>query len=505
MAKPLFEGTQWTFALIQEVLDVCEKIGREELRFDFYTNQIEIVSTDQMLDTNSSIGMPIFYKWWGFGKRDAMARHLYNKGMTGNPFEIILNSQPCIALIMEDNTMTMQTLVIAHACIGHSSFFKMNEFFRQWTDAEGIIDYLLFAKNYVVECEEKYGLDEVEKILDSCHALQQHGIDRYRRPGKLSAKAEKDYLKSQLDEENKSINEIWKTLPKSFRDKPQSIAESDLNERQKFLKLPEENLLYFIEKKSPTLKTWQRELVRIVRKIAQYFYPQGETRVMNEGLACMTHYYIMNRLHDKGLIDDASMLEFIHSHTNVVHQRPFDDPHYNGINPYALGFDMYMDIKRICEEPTEEDKEWFPDLANTPWLDAIHFAMINFRDESFIRQYLSPHLMRKWHMFSIDDDSKEKMIKIENIHNERGYKKIRSCLANQYSSAYRTPDIQVYDVNLSGDRTLHLRHQVHNSRPLDKDTTEVLKHVMRLWGYGVVLESYDSAENKVINKYDVKL
>ncbi len=499
--KPLFTESQWTFPLIKTVLNECEIIGKEELKLDLYENQVEIISSEQMLDAYASIGMPIMYQHWSFGKSFSQNQHQYRRGLQGLAYEIVLNSNPSIAYLMEDNSMTMQTLVMAHACVGHNAFFKMNEFFRQWTDADGIIDYLVFAKNYIDDCEERYGYDAVERILDSAHALMNHGIDRYRRPSKLSAQAEKLYVQEKLDNQQKEINEIWNTLPRPPGEVPSTIDEIDLVERRKALKLPEENLLYFIEKKSPILKSWEREVVRIVRKIAQYFFPQSETKIQNEGFACFSHYYIVNRLHEKGMITDGSMLEFIHSHSSVLRQPEFDDPYYNGINPYSLGFDMYMDIKRICQEPTKEDEEWFPNISGKPWLDEIHFAMINFRDESFIRQYLSPALIRKWHMFAVQDDSSEQLLDINSIHNERGYRKIRNALANQNSSAYRSPDIQVYDANLTGDRTLTLRHQVHNSRPLSKDTSEVLKHVARLWGYSVVLESHNET---VVNRYTMQ-
>jgi stage V sporulation protein R len=119
---------------------------------------------------------------------------------------------------------------------------------------------------------------------------------------------------------------------------------------------PQENLLYFIEKNAPLLEPWQRELVRIVRKIAQYFYPQRQTQVMNEGWATFWHYTLMNRLYDEGYVNDGFMIEFLQSHTSVMQQLPFDHPYYSGINPYALGFAMMSDIKRICQEPTAEDR-----------------------------------------------------------------------------------------------------------------------------------------------------
>ena len=97
-------------------------------------------------------------------------------------------------------------------------------------------------------------------------------------------------------------------------------------ERRQLLGLPEENILYFLEKKAPLLKTWEREILRIVRHVAQYFYPQKQTKMMNEGCATFVHYYVMNRLHETGFLDDGAMMEFFQSHTGAVFQPDFDHP-----------------------------------------------------------------------------------------------------------------------------------------------------------------------------------
>jgi spore cortex formation protein SpoVR/YcgB (stage V sporulation) len=142
----------------------------EFYRLDTYPNQIEVITAEQMMDAYSSVGMPIGYHHWSFGKRFIHTERNYKRGQMGLAYEIVINSDPCIAYLMEENTMPMQALVMAHACYGHNSFFKNNYLFKTWTDASSIIDYLLFAKNYITECEEKHGIDAVEKLLDSCHA-----------------------------------------------------------------------------------------------------------------------------------------------------------------------------------------------------------------------------------------------------------------------------------------------------------------------------------------------
>ena len=409
----------------------------------------------------------------------------------GLAYEIVINSNPCIAYLMEENTITMQALVMAHACYGHNSFFKGNYLFQTWTDASSIIDYLVFAKNYIAKCEQKYGYEEVEQTLDSCHALMNFGVDRYKRPQKLSLQEEKSRQKQRAKYLQSQVNELWRTLPDS-KEKNQPKA-------MRFPAEPQENLLYFIEKNAPLLEPWQREIVRIVRKVSQYFYPQKQTQVMNEGWACFWHYHILNKLYDEGLVTDRFMLEFLHSHTSVVTQPDYNSPFYSGINPYALGFNMFMDIKRICQEPTEEDRYWFPDIAGKDWLETVHFAMHNFKDESFISQFLSPKVMRDFKLFAVEDDSDKPYVSVSAIHDERGYRAIREKLSAQYNLSNLEPNIQVYNVDVRGDRSLTLRYVPQNEIPLADSKDEVMRHLHRLWKFDVKLEQIqDDGEPAVI-------
>ena len=175
----------------------------------------------------------------------------------------------------------------------------------------------------------------------------------------------------------------------------------------------------------------------------------------------------------------------------MVYQPPVGHKAYSGINPYALGFAMYTDIKRICEKPTDEDRAWFPGMAGKDWLETIDHAMRNFKDESFIGQYLSPRLMRAFRLFTIVDDEEAPKLEVSAIHDEAGYRVLREAMSRQYDLGSREPNIQVWSVNLRGDRSLVLRHTQHNERPLGDSAEEVLKHVARLWGFPVHLESVD--------------
>ncbi len=153
---------------------------------------------------------------------------------------------------------------------------------------------------------------------------------------------------------------------------------------------------------------------------------------------------------------------------------------------------MFSDIRRICEQPTAEDKEWFPDIAGSNWVETLHFAMQNFKDESFISQYLSPKVIRDFHLFAIVDDDLQSHLNVAAIHNSDGYRQVRQMLSAQYNLSQQEPNIQVYNVDVTGDRSLTL-HFVPNQRiPLAANYPEVLKHLHRLWGFTVKLEQVNA-------------
>src|ERR687890_1519751 len=210
---PLFTGADWDFDTIRRLYDAVEETALRDLGLDVYPNQIEVISAEQMLDAYSSVGMPLFYKHWSFGKHFAYHEASYRKGLMGLAYEIVINSSPCISYLMEENTATMQTLVIAHAAFGHNHFFKNNYLFKQWTDADGILDYLEFAKGYIARCEERYGQAAVEKVLDAAHALMSHGVHRYPRKKRPDLRSEERRERERQLHVEQTFNDLWRTVP----------------------------------------------------------------------------------------------------------------------------------------------------------------------------------------------------------------------------------------------------------------------------------------------------
>lgn len=491
MKKPIVKsGQDWTFDLLDEVYEHIYKIAKEKYRLNVYPNQLEVISSEQMLEAYTSGGLPIFYTHWSFGKMAIREAELYKRGAMGLAYEIVINSNPCISYIMEENTMLMQTLVIAHAAMGHNHFFKNNYMFKLWTDADDILDYLSYAKKFIAKCEDQYGIDRVEEFLDNVRSLSNLGVYKYKRTPKKTKEQirERDAIRDEVKRENE--NPLWKTIPENATRDPYSIAYamnrySDID--------PDENVLRFIGENSPVLESWQREIINIECKIQQYFYPQRQTQVMNEGFATYCHYKIIHDLHADGVIDDGALLEFYHSHSGVLYQG--DYTRTSKLNPYALGFAMFMDIERIATNPTDEDREWF---GNQSWVGSndpqtiILSAVNEYKDESFIRQFLSPKIIRDFKLFSLTSDEENKeFFEVSAIHNSRGYKRIRSVLANQYDIGRMEPDIQVFDVNFKGDRELILVHNIKDGKQLNADdATVMMANIRDLWGeYPITLSS----------------
>lgn len=508
LVQPLFDGSEWTFELIKKVYDAIEEIGVGEMGYNLYPNAIEVITAEQMLDAYTSIGMPQMYRHWSFGKNFAREEAAYRKGGRALAYELVINSNPCINYVMEENSMTMQTLVLAHAGMGHNHFFKNNYLFAEWTKPEAILDYLEFAKSYVARCEERYGAEAVETILDAAHALMNQGVSRHPGAHKavsLAQEATRELERREYQE--RSFNDLWRTVPKaaSGTEVPASKAAASDAKAAEAIGLPEENILYFLEKYAPKLDGWQRELIRIVRMLSNYFYPQRQTKLMNEGCATWTHYRIMNRLHEKGLLTDGSILEFLHSHSSVIMQPTWNDRRYSGINPYALGFAIMSDIERICVAPTQEDKDWFPQIAgNGDALGTLKQVWAEYRDDSFVMQYLSPKVIRDFRLFEVRDKSQASVVNIQSIHDERGYRDVRRTLSQHYCVSSQDPDLQIIDADLAGSRRLLVSHNVRNGVMLDKPQCErVLFHLAKLWGYRVKLVELDGVGGKTLREHEV--
>lgn len=461
------ESNSWTLDTLQEAEDIILNMAEDHLGFDLYPTQTEIITSEQMLDLYSLTGLPLSYNHWSFGKKFVKNQQDYLSGKRGLAYEIVPNTNPVRSYQMETNNTVMQFMVMAHVT-GHNHFFKNNYMFTDWTDADFIVDYLRFAKDYVRDCERKYGEKEVEKVIDACHTIQRNSVDFHPRN-----------RKGDSDKPEPIYDEMWETL---LPQKQEETTEQLINE---------DNLLYFLEKNSLVEASWKRELMRIVRKLGQYFFPQAQTKNLNEGCASYADYHLMTKMYDDGHINEGFYMEYLHHHSNVLNQPDYGQR----MNPYKLGFEVLMDVKRMIQDPTDEDKNHFPEVTSQDsWKEYMLHIFKNYRDDSFIQQFLSPKLIRKLGFFKIEDYDDQNWIVTE-IQDDKGWKQIRKDLASSYKRANMFPNVKVKRVDGRTKLLLQTDDPIHQDR-----AKKVLKHLESLWGNDeIYLEQHDG---KLLTNYD---
>ena len=359
-------GSEWTFELIETYDRGHSRIAAGEYGLDTYPNQLEIISAEQMMDAYSSVGMPVNYHHWSFGKQFVATEKLQGAARWAWLTRSSSTQPPAFRLSDGRNTMTMVALVIAHAAYGHNSFFQGQLSVPHLDRRPAIIDYLVFARDYLSQCEERYGFDAVEMLLDSCHALMNYGVDRYKRPAKLSLAQEKLRQREREEHQQLQINDLWRTIPRR-----QTNGED--SEPARFPAEPQENPLYFIEKSAPLLEPWQREVVRIAQGGA-VFYPQRQTQVMNEGWPpsgiTPAEPAIRKRPVHRRLYGGV-----LQSHTNVVKiAAAGDQPLVLRHQPHALGFAISGHPPHLPRRPPPKTANGFRILPAGPLVPTLDFA-----------------------------------------------------------------------------------------------------------------------------------
>jgi len=395
---------------------------------DWYPILYETCDYYEMIGNMAYHGMPTHYRHWSFGKSFERTHAMYNAGLEGLPYELIINSNPSLAYLMEENPLYLQVLIMCH-CVGHSDFFKNNITFAN-THADNVLLRMRNAKRFVDKLIEdpSIGVKKVESILDAAHALSLQVPKRYKKYIS-QAKQKKELvfdIKSGRYEKSKSTPDP-KSLPVS----------------------PEPNILAFIADCSPSLEDWERELIYFALEDAEYFMPQIRTKIMNEGWASYWHYRLMHELE----LPDSIHLPFLKMHNEVVR------PHLGSINPYHLGFYLFGKIE-----------ERFG-------LEECFIARESLNDESFLRQYLTEEDCVNLNLFSFGLEKKDYII--DDVSDTEGWKSVKQNLIKQVS-ANNIPSIIVENVDESN--ILTLEHE-HEGRDLDLEYAEsVIDHVTRLWG-----------------------
>ena len=420
--------SEWTISDLQEWDEKICTIGKA-LGLDWYPIEYEICDYKEMIGHMAYTGLPTHYRHWSYGKSFDRIQTEYNLGMSGLPYEMIINSDPSISYLMTENPMPTHILTMAH-CVGHSDFFKNNRMFQE-TGADTVIDRFKAAGKRVKKYMEdpNIGVVQVEKILDACHSI------RYQVPRTPGIKRRN----------HKDLKEFYKKLV--INDKTGRYDNFNLN---KIPLEPDSNLLSFIAEHDKYLADWERDLIRIVEQESLYFVPQAFTKIMNEGWACMIHEKILNALR----LPDDYYLSFIKLHNQVVR------PHLGAVNPYHLGFKIF---KHIEKERGFEECIRIRETCN---------------DETFIKAYLNQELCSELNLFSFSLDQTQGANRIRNISNEEGWQTVRDDLIKNVG-LNSVPVVLVKELRKDG--TLVLEHQ-HDGRDIElSEANKVFERINDLW------------------------
>ena len=449
-----------------------------ELGLEPYPQEFEICDHEQMLAFMVYSGMPSHYPHWSYGKSYEKLKTLYDYGVSGLPYEMVINSNPSIAYLMRDNTLLLQVLTMAHA-YGHNDFFKNNFTFKS-ARAEFTIQTFKTHADRVREYSEdpSIGLEKVERLLDAAHALS------------LQCRRNLAIRKQTPDEELERRLEEAKPLADPFQaiHRRQQYVTPDLNRVPLY---PEEDILIFIRDHNSHLSTWEKDLLTIVHQEAQYFIPQIETKIMNEGWASFWHKRILEALD----LPQGMRLEFMVRHNQVLSPAP------GSINPYHLGMKLWEDIERRWEHPTaEETKEYGPRTKGGR--EKISEVREVERDSSFLRRYLTEELIRELNLFEHQTRGGDRVV--TRVADDENWQTIKETLIRSVGTG-TVPVIKIEDADYNNNRALFLKHG-HDGRDLHLEYAEkTLQHLHQLWGREVVLETEINGKRSLLCFSDEKL
>jgi len=438
---------------------IREKVA--EFGLDCFPQEFEICDHSQMLGYMAYSGMPSHYPHWSYGKAYEKLKTLYDYGVSGIPYEMVINSNPALAFLMRDNSLCLHILTIAHV-YGHNDFFNSNFTFRTTRPEFTIGTFKAHAdrvRHYVDT--PSIGLEKLETFLDAAHSLSLQ-CRRNLAVKKLSEEAERERLIAVATPREDPFQRIHRR---------QEATEPDL---KRVPPTPDEDLLLFVRDHNPFLQEWEKDLLTIVHEEAQYFIPQIETKIMNEGWASFWHKRILDALE----LPQELHLEFVVRHNQVVRPIP------GQLNPYHLGLKLWEDIERRGDQPTPEEKENLP--PGKTGRDLLFQTREVDRDASFLRRWLHERLMRDLDLFRYE--AKGDDLVVSEVSDEEGWRKVKETLVKTVGMG-SIPVIRVEDADHNHNRTLLLTH-LHDGRDLQLEYAEkTLAYVNRLWGREVALET----------------
>ncbi|MCU9602144.1 SpoVR family protein [Pallidibacillus thermolactis] len=450
---------------IEEITEIAEGFG-----LDFYPMRYEICPAD-IIYTFGAYGMPTRFSHWSFGKQFFKMKLHYDLGLS-KIYELVINSNPCYAFLLDSNSLIQNKLIVAHV-LAHCDFFKNNVRFKN--TKRDMVESMAATAERIRQYEIEYGRQEVESFLDAVLAIEEHIDPSLVRPTLEWTLDDVEYEEEE-PVQSTPYDDLWYL---ENRNKPKPKKRKRM---KKFPPQPEKDVLLFIIQYSRELEEWQRDIMTMIREEMLYFWPQLETKIMNEGWASFWHQRILREM---DLTSDEA-LEFAKLNAGVV------QPSKTSINPYYLGLKIFEDIEERYNNPTEEMKK----LGVKPGSgrEKIFEVREIESDQSFLRNYLTKELVMREDMYLFQKQGREYKIVDKNWEN------VRDQLVNMRING-GFPYITVNDGDYLKNGELYLKHHYEGIELDLKYLEKVLPYIYQLWGRNVHLETVVE-EKPILFSYD---
>ncbi|MCY7473830.1 SpoVR family protein [Bacillus sp. FSL P4-0322] len=450
---------------IDEITEIAEGFG-----LDFYPMRYEICPAE-IIYTFGAYGMPTRFSHWSFGKQFHKMKLHYDLGLS-KIYELVINSNPCYAFLLDNNTLVQNKLIVAHV-LAHCDFFKNNCRFQN--TKRDMVESMSAAAERIKEYEHIHGTKEVESFLDAVLAIQEH-IDPSLVRSKLSWNMDDEESEDNKPKRQTPYDDLWGMDEPKTREKKKTVKQ--------FPPKPEKDLLLFIEAHSRELEPWQRDVLTMLREEMLYFWPQLETKIMNEGWASYWHQRIMRELD----LDSSESIEFAKLNAGVV------QPSKTGINPYYLGLKIFEDIEERYNNPCEELKK--AGVTEGSGRSKMFEVREIESDISFIRNYLTKDLVMREDLYLFQKQGRDyKVI-------DKEWKAVRDQLVSMRVNG-GFPYLTVIDGDYLKNNELYIKHWYEGIELDLKYLEKVLPYLYQLWGRSVHIESVLEGK-EVMFSYDGK-
>jgi stage V sporulation protein R len=443
--------TGYTVADLQRIDERCREVAVAELGLDVPEVVYHLVRPEEVYFAAAN-GLPARYSSARWGAQFDAEYGRYQRGQ-GRIYELIFNTRPAHAYLMEGNSLVAQTLVIAH-CLGHGYVFETNK----WLGAvdRAIMPRVVSAAERIADYMAAYGRDRVEDFLDACHAIAVH-----QPQAQLLRKAARS-----LPEHRPSRYDAL--FPDEVAaDRERVAAERDAL-RHRFPREPQDDLLGFIEHHARALEDWQRDVISIVHSEQSYFLPQLRTKILNEGAAVLAHQEICQRL----FLPADRYWEYEQLNAAVI------QPQAGQVNPYNLGITILREIMRIAAEPDDEERDRWTWAGDVDPYEQVRDVLRDYDDEALLREFLTPKVCMLSRLYAFERDQHDpRRIRVSS----READAVRDVLIPQHSS-FGIPHIEIVDADYRGRGELFLEHR-HESVGLDPEYARgTLTQAAMLWG-----------------------